>query len=493
MTPDTKPFVRQVLSSPWTIPLSRPKAAAHLVVVPFVGLAVAYYLSEGQWIGAVVAVGAPLYLLVALRWPFFLIPLLMVGDPTVFVFPDGFLPVGAPVNASRAIVATVVFVGVFRLLMRREERVGLITVEKIMLLYLFVAAASWLAHVSGKPMAEIKLDAAIYIKGLAMPAILFIVARRIQWTQARANIMFAGFVAVLLYLGLTGLLQFQFDLDVFRRAGYLLIQTGRATGSFGSSVEYGAVLTILLLVAIFLMGRVSHRGVLLLLLLASAGALTGISLSFTRAVWLGLGAAAFFVIVRTRRTRAVGPLLLGTVAVAAFLILQPQLSGSEVDERLNDSGTIYNRLALYSTATNMFAHNAVFGVGFGALSYNRNKPDYYAPFGDVSAQWAAQDTVPHNQFLFVAVQTGIVGLVFFVLIFANMWRLLSRVRRGASDQDWGQASFATFVQGAMIATFVHSLFADVVFFSYLMLLLFFLAGMATSGAGANPTTRRRTL
>lgn len=489
----TKTFARQGLSSPWTIPVSRPKATAHLAFVPLVGLAEAYFLSEGQWIGAVAAVCAPLFLLVALRWPFFLIPLLMVGDPTVFVFPDGLLPVGAPVNVSRAIVATIVFVGVLRLLLRREQRVGLITVEKIMLLYLAVAAASWLAHVSGKPVAEIKLDAAIYMKGLAMPTILFIVARRIQWTQARANFMFAGFIAVLLYLGVAGLLQFQLDLDVFRRAGYLLVQTGRATGSFGSSVEYGAVLTILLLVAIFLMGRVSHRGVQLLILLASVGALTGIGLSFTRAVWLGLGAAVLFVLVRTYRAKAIIPLLLGTVAVAAFLTLQPQLAGSEVDERLNDSGTIYNRLALYSTATNMVAHNAVFGVGFGALSYNRNKADYYTPFGNVSAQWAALPTVPHNQFLFVAVQTGVVGLVFFVLIFANLWRLLSRVGRGASDQDWGQARFATFVQGAMIATFVHSLFADVVFFSYLMLLLFFLAGMATSGAEVDPTTRRRAL
>ncbi len=450
----------------------------HLGLAPVVGLGLAFSIATGNWVGVGIAIGAPLFILLSIKKPFALLVLLLLGDPTILVFTDSLLASGVAINSARIIFGALVAVGLLRLLLRPGERVSLLPVEKLMILYAVVAGVSWFLHASGRPPEELRLDAAMFIKGVTMPFVLFMVARRLHWTKERIGLIFGGLSLVALYLGVTGFLQMQLGLDVFRRPGIPLIHPGRATGSFSNAVEYGAVLTVILFLAIFLMGQIKERSLQLLLVVASVSALAGVSLSLTRGVWLALGLGALYVAIKIGHARTVTPLLLGAGAVALFLVIQPQIGDSGVDERLSDSGTIYNRLALYSTAANMIAHNPVFGVGFGALSYDTNKADYYAPFGSVSAQFAAWPTVPHNQYLFVTVQTGIVGLILYGSIVFSIWRLMSRAYGRATDRASIGARLAVIVQGSFVVVLVHALVADVVFFSYLLLLLFFLAGVA---------------
>ena len=476
------------MTVPLLVPAGRPAIPLQWVVATGLVAAEAYFLATGNWIIAALVLAAPLYLAIAFRKPFWLLTLLIVGDPTFLVFPDSVLGVSPVVNSARVLFATLVAIGVFRILIDPRQRVRMNAVEKVMVTYAVVAGVSWLLHTSGRSPAELRLDAAIYIKGLVMPFVVFMVARRITWTRQRVFAVCGALAAAGVYLSMAGFLQVQFGLEVFHRKGYLVVQEGRATGSFTDAVEFGAVLTVILFLAVFLLGQTKRAALQLLLALASVSALIGMAFSFTRAVWIGLGVATLYIIARTGRTRLIPPMALAAIAVAAFLIMQPRVGGGVVDERLNDAGTIYSRLALYSTAGNMIAHNPLFGVGFGALTYDTNKADYYAPFGDVSAQWAAWPTVPHNQFLFVAVQTGIVGIVLYLVIIAGVWRLLTRTRRSGPTGDWNQNRFATFAQGALIVVLVHSLFADVVFFSYLLLSVFFLAGIAVSEPEENKRT-----
>jgi len=130
----------------------------------------------------------------------------------------------------------------------------------------------------------------------------------------------------------------------------------------------------------------------------------------------------------------VGLLFLGLVrqrwvliALVAFLLSWQSLVPTSVQERIlmtydkNEQQldtSAQDRVALWDDAMNMFRQNPVLGVGFDTYQWQHRFGIY---------------TDTHNYFLKVLVETGVLGLMFFLFILAKMTRLGVKLYRSAQD------------------------------------------------------------
>jgi hypothetical protein len=130
----------------------------------------------------------------------------------------------------------------------------------------------------------------------------------------------------------------------------------------------------------------------------------------------------------------VGLLFLGLVrqrwvliALVAFLLSWQSLVPTSVQERIlmtydkNEQQldtSAQDRVALWDDAMNMFRQNPVLGVGYDTYQWQHRVGIY---------------TDTHNYFLKVLVETGVLGLMFFLFILAKMTRLGMKLYRSAQD------------------------------------------------------------
>jgi O-antigen ligase len=177
-----------------------------------------------------------------------------------------------------------------------------------------------------------------------------------------------------------------------------------------------------------------------------------------RSIFLGaLAAFGFFVAVRIRQGRA--GRILAAIAVSMILIvvaasiLLSQLKGvvgaqivSIGIERLtqNFSGTgvalndpsARSRLGIYAQAFKAISEAPIFGHGLGSL-------------GDI-VNYSEPGAYPHNMFLEIMIDTGLVGLMLFLGALLPMgWRVLTWAWR--RDADWR----AMFLAGLLMETLVR--------------------------------------
>lgn len=221
----------------------------------------------------------------------------------------------------------------------------------------------------------------------------------------------------------------------------------------------------------------------------------GIVMSWSRGGWLGLSAAlAVVVALRNWRTAAL------MAAAAAILVLAITLFGtswlpSAIAGRVQDLGSylggpdparteitdenfsVLERLAHWQAGARMFEDRPWLGVGIGnyGASYARYpQPHWYEPLGHA-----------HNVFINFAAETGILGLVVFVMFWFGV--ALFAARMGWAGLGWISA-LATGVLGTWTYLTVHGLF-DNLFVQHmqlqLALLLAVLAWAAVTPPSAN--------
>jgi putative inorganic carbon (hco3(-)) transporter len=152
---------------------------------------------------------------------------------------------------------------------------------------------------------------------------------------------------------------------------------------------------------------------------------SGLYWSQTRNAWLG-SLAGIATVAMLRRPRAVAPV---AVLLVGLYIVSPQ----EVKQRLrsgldlNDPNT-RNRIELFETSVRLIRHNAWFGVGprvgQEALRYRGTQE-----FPD----WMYQHM--HNNFLQIAAERGIPGLMFWLWLIARLAWDAGRVFRNATRQE----------------------------------------------------------
>jgi hypothetical protein len=138
------------------------------------------------------------------------------------------------------------------------------------------------------------------------------------------------------------------------------------------------------------------------------------------------------------RTVVLGILLFATIRVAASMLasnLSPYAT-KELEARWSVDGVMDDsRIAIYHQYLDLFGDSPIVGLGPGAISNTVG----------IGRVWR----VPHNSFLDIAVEYGLIGLAIYLIPFGMAWRCLWRVLRGVESED---VSFATILFWTMVPT-----------------------------------------
>jgi O-antigen ligase len=180
---------------------------------------------------------------------------------------------------------------------------------------------------------------------------------------------------------------------------------------------------------------------LLWLILAVAAAVSITHLSAGRTGYLALGAslAGFAFWASSRWTWRIGSLLLLVVGAVGVYAVSPQMQDRisqtlhEATHRsLEDFSSAGQRLYFAEKSLQLIQERPVMGWGTGAYH------EQYCRIADTE-EWCRLGSVhPHNQFLFIAVDHGMVGLLLMVLFaFAPIWL----TRNGTPEQRGIAAAF----------------------------------------------------
>jgi putative inorganic carbon (hco3(-)) transporter len=194
----------------------------------------------------------------------------------------------------------------------------------------------------------------------------------------------------------------------------------RARGPFLQAVANGVSLNLLGLLALHAYWRGSVRGVKVILLLASVP--VAVLATMTRAVWLSFAGSALAVIclsgTRLSGSRLLWRAALGLVAMAglgvAIIFFSPDLGGALAD-RLEERGPVDYRQAVYAGGWDMFLQRPLTGWGFHRMPAELPR--------HVSGYYSEKELYPHNTYLELLVEHGVLGLALYLWLMWELWRL----------------------------------------------------------------------
>lgn len=191
----------------------------------------------------------------------------------------------------------------------------------------------------------------------------------------------------------------------------------RARGPLLQAVANGVSLNMLGLLALHAYWRKSVRGLKMLVLLASVP--VAILATMTRAVWLSFVATVLAVIFlsKNRALRWFCASLLVAGGLALAIALGSTQFGGTVTDRLQERGPVDYREAVYAGGWEMFLQRPLTGWGFHQMP--AELPRHVSGYHE-------KVLYPHNTYLELLVEHGIVGLALYLWL---MWEVV-RLARG---------------------------------------------------------------
>jgi O-antigen ligase len=223
---------------------------------------------------------------------------------------------------------------------------------------------------------------------------------------------------VLAYLSLIAIF-FMIDATQLIFPRYILdqglgIHADRARGPFLQAVANGVTLNLLGLVALNAYRRKRLRGVFGFLLLTALP--LAIVATKTRAVWLSFVGSIlvllFFSPSRRLRRVCLCFVLVGTIGIAAAVTLADR--NTSLNDRLEERGPVMFRMAIYQAGWEMFLEKPL--AGWGATSMQTELSKRISDFHQ-------EQFFFHNTYLEIVVQYGLVGLVLYLWIVVDLFKL----------------------------------------------------------------------
>jgi O-antigen ligase len=252
-----------------------------------------------------------------------------------------------------------------------------------------------------------------------LSAIIFQNQRRLELFElfALTVLAYLCFTSIAFLVGAKSLIFPRFILD--ESLGY---HADRARGPLLQAVANGVSLNLLGLLAIHSILRGRIRGLKAALLLASLP--LAILATMTRAVWLSFVASVGVLIVRSRNRRlrrvSIAVAVMGALAILITLSFDDQRRA--LTDRLQESGPVDFREAVYSGGWQMFLEKPLIGWGVNQMP---------AELARHVSGYNKKELYPHNTYLELLVEHGILGLAFYGWL---MWELL-KLGRGPVPQD----------------------------------------------------------
>ena len=195
--------------------------------------------------------------------------------------------------------------------------------------------------------------------------------------------------------------------------------------------------------------------------------LAAVGVSFSRGAWVGAAAALVVMAVLFGRRRAMPWLIIGSLGVT-LLLVAPDLLPAPIAERAvsitenlrifdasrvtvtDDNFAIVERMAHWQAGARMFVAHPV--VGVGPDNFNRAYPEFAV------GRWAESQGHAHNYYIHIAAETGIVGLLTYLLLIGSVgwitWRAVATTR----GTSWHAVAIGG--AGVVTATSVHNIFEN---------------------------------
>lgn len=227
-------------------------------------------------------------------------------------------------------------------------------------------------------------------------------------------------------------------------------QEGGLTGMFHPKIRLGLVVAVLAPIVLEALRRLNKDSPFSWLIIVPLVAV--VFLSGRRSAWviLALSLLAYLPpVFLTLSTRAKGALL-AAVCAASTLAIYAGLKDPGLNQRMvlltgalssrhQAEMATSGRASLLDTAYNMFAENRINGVGPRGFRYVYEE---HADAGDAFVQEGRFGHFPHLVFLEIAVETGLIGIVGFILFYATLLRHWWRDRRDLNAVAWRAALLA---------------------------------------------------
>lgn len=459
----------------------RPRVLGRLAEAAFWGslaLVLAYFIATGDWIGAAAILALAVLGVVLVMDMKTLALIWVVGQPTVFVFPNN-VAAGVPFfTVERGLFLILLGLTILRGLTRSGVSRPMNRLDWTALGFVGVLTLSFVTTLPFKDMKIVRSDVALLFQCYLMPWLSIIIARRIDWTEQDVLRLLRLVSVSGVVLVIFGILQYFLRVQWFTPRSFEVIHEGRTTGTFGNAAEYGSVLSGMALLTLAQFANARDPLFRAILLGCFGAMVAAVLLALTRSPLVGLAAALLVVFVGDPRIR---PFLIAIAVIgfaAAMVIVPLVMDVDALTSRFEEMEPIYNRITLFATAGKMIAAHPVAGVGFGRYGFSDNKTDYLTGVGSIGAEWAASIGIPHLEFIHIAVLTGLLGIALYILALKACFSTLWTVYQDASAPPLIR-TMALYVLALLVSLITNGLFVDFMAYNYFASLVYFLVGVTS--------------
>ena len=290
----------------------------------------------------------------------------------------------------------------------------------------------------------------LWMDAIVLPCILLVATVRLATTEQRIRAIAGALMVGGASLALIGIVDFAVGLNLESYVGTERreeLGIFRLAGPYGVPEPYGLALVVCLAATCYwFLARPSGR---LFAALLGSLQLVAIGLTLFRAVWI----SAALVLITTfglRRGR-LGRLLFVTAILGLLVVaVGSQLTQTELfSERVDNTDNVWGRLATYEQGIEIFRDAPLLGVGVNQYH------DYAEELSPEEVRGVESVTFPHNTFVGLLAEQGLIGFVPFMVVCFAVLRALRALSRRASDP--GEAALAGAATGAALGLLVMSL------------------------------------
>lgn len=241
----------------------------------------------------------------------------------------------------------------------------------------------------------------------------------------------------------------------------------RLTATLGNPMFTGCYLAMTLPAAAGAALAARRQGYRILLAVCVALMLTALLLTQTRSAWIGFGLSVLFMMGliliewhkrRTAVFAVTAVILLGVVGLGmAMGWAHPQLRARLKSIVSVEDGTRQTRLIYMRSAFNIFKKYPIQGAGYGNIKsiFPQYRPSSMVIESDLPLNRGYSTSLPHNIILQTAAESGLMGLLPFLLLAVMLYVTGFSLLRGGSGQTW----LVIGLLGSITAYYVTNLFS----------------------------------
>jgi len=346
----------------------------------------------------------------------------------------------AVVSADR--LCLILLIGVFFLLLKRGSRS-----EGVSFLHICMGAFVVSFFIASTPSVEPWLAVRKILASYTLPIFGYFIARKWVTGPRQLAIIFICIMIVSCYFAAMGIPEHYMKRTLFRPTIWVEheLETVRVQGPAQTPQEFGVVVAMGILLAVVGWANTSRRNAKFLYAVLVAILMMAIVLTLRRSVYLSAVAGLPILLLGSREVRKLAIYGIASGALV-LLVVWPLITQTRVYQvRLTDPQPVYSRQVLQASSWNMIKDNAFRGVGVD--NFGTSLKQYLTPYGNVPVFYARDLVSPHNSYLRILAEGGLLSFMPFVLMVLAMLQVTYRIykrhpERGILGRDgvvvfWG--------------------------------------------------------